>query len=237
MVIPALDEGSRIGRAVRAVRGSSGSGGDAQAEVQSPGFNAVDVEIVVVDGGSQDDTAAQATRAGAQVIHTAAGRARQLEAGWRASEGDVVVFLHADTRLEEGWRPAVAESLKDPRVVGGAFRLRFAAPGLFFRLLEASVAFRVRWLGLPYGDQGLFVRRRTLEAIGGLPDVPILEDLDLVRAMRAQGRLARLAPRAETSARRYVEAGRWRTAARHLGALLMWTLGVDRSRIARWVRR
>ncbi|MCH2186149.1 TIGR04283 family arsenosugar biosynthesis glycosyltransferase [Myxococcota bacterium] len=239
-MIPALDEGSRIERAIRAVRGSSGAGGEAQVAglPRGPRSGAVEaVEIVVVDGGSQDDTTAQATQAGAQVIRTGPGRARQLEAGWRASEGDVGLFLHADTRLEKGWGEAIADSLKDPCVVGGAFRLGFDAPGLFFRVLEAAVAFRVRWLGLPYGDQGLFVRRRTLEAIGGLPDVPIMEDLDLVWAMRKQGRLVWLKAGVETSARRYLEAGRWTTTVRHLGALLLWGLGVDRARIVRWVAR
>ena len=237
VVIPALDEGSRIERAIRAVRGSSGAGGEVQVESRPLGPYSGAVEIVVVDGGSQDDTAAQATQAGARVIRTGPGRARQLEAGWRASEGDVVLFLHADTRLEDGWAVAMAESLQDPHVVGGSFRLGFDAPGRFFRMLEAAVAFRVRWFGLPYGDQGLFVRRSTLEAIGGVPDVPLMEDLDLVWAMRKQGRLVSLAAQAETSARRYLESGRWATAVRHLGALMLWGLGVDRTRIARWVAR
>ncbi|MAJ60945.1 MAG: hypothetical protein CBC48_13685 [bacterium TMED88] len=237
VVIPALDEGSRIESTIRAVRGSSGAGGEAQVAGLSGRPNSGAVEIVVVDGGSQDDTTVQAAQAGAQVIRTGPGRARQLEVGWRASEGDVVLFLHADTRLREGWVKDVADALQDARVVGGAFRLEFDAPGLFFRMLEAAVAFRVRCLGLPYGDQGLFVRRRTLEAIGGLPDVPIMEDLDLVRAMRRQGRVVCLDAKVETSGRRYLEAGRWTTAVRHLGALLLWGLGVNRARIAGWVAR
>lgn len=233
MVIPALDEADRIEAAIRAVLvpGSSGGGAGCPAPPE------VDLEVVVVDGGSADDTRERARRAGARVIGAARGRARQIEAGWRASAGEVVVFLHADTRLGDGWRAALCESLADPRVVGGAFRLRFDDDRPALRIIEAFVAFRVWLLGLPYGDQALFVRRRILEEMGGIPQVPLMEDLDVVAAMRARGRVVALPVPAITSARRYVDQGVWRTVGRHVGALLMWRAGVDRGRIARWLGR
>jgi hypothetical protein len=90
---------------------------------------------------------------------------------------------------------------------------------------------------MPYGDQALFVRRTALSAIGGVPQVPLMEDLDLVSALRRRGRLALLPQDAVTSARRHLAAGPWRTALRHNLAALAWALGVDRARIAAWVRR
>ena len=237
MVIPALDEGSRIEKAVEAIRGPRA----AQSAVRKSGALSAsafgDVDVVVVDGGSRDGTVQKASAAGARVIETKRGRARQLEAGWRASRGEVVVFLHADTQLMGGWPGAIRAALADPSVVGGAFHLRFDARGWLFRTLERGAAWRSRWLGLPYGDQGLFVRRRTLEAIGGFRDVPVMEDLDLVWALRSQGRLVFLDLEAVTSARRYLETGPLRTAGRHLLALVLWAVGVDRVRIARWVGR
>jgi rSAM/selenodomain-associated transferase 2 len=218
VVIPALDEADWIADAVRSA--------------SAPG-----VEVLVVDGGSADATAQRAVAGGARVVRAASGRARQLAAGVEASAGDVLLFLHADTRLPPGFEAALRAALRDPATVGGAFRLRFdrRTPGL--RLVEAGARVRVALLGLPYGDQALFVRRATLEAIGGVPQVPIMEDLDLVRAMRRRGRLALLPLDAITSARRHRARGPLRTALRHAVAALAWALGVERGRIAAWVRR
>jgi len=192
----------------------------------------------VVDGGSRDETVLRAREAGARVVASAPGRARQLQAGIEASEGEVVLFLHADTKLEPGWGLAVERALRDPAVAGGAFRLRFETRAPFsLRLVEWIAGLRARWLELPYGDQALFVRRDVLAAIGGIPDTPLMEDLDLVRAVKRRGKLAALALPATTSARRHLEGGVLRTALRHAAALLFWRLGVDRARIAAWLRR
>jgi rSAM/selenodomain-associated transferase 2 len=233
VVIPVLDEAERVSGAIASVgpweRGlpalSTGLGANSGPE------------ILVVDGGSRDSSAARAGQAGARVVVTERGRARQLEAGWRASAGDVIVFLHADTRLGPGWQAALAEVMADPRVVGGAFRLRFDAPGLAFRLVEFIVWLRVWLFALPYGDQAIFVRRSVLEAMGGIPMAEVMEDLDLVRAMKRQGHVAALATRATTSSRRYLERGLWTTLFRNALALMAWRLGVDRVRIANWVGR
>lgn len=218
VVIPTLDEAEGIAEAVASAR-------------------APDVEVLVVDGGSSDDTLDRAARAGARVLSAARGRARQLEAGARAASGDTLLFLHADTRLPAGYADAVAGALRDPRVVGGAFRLRFDARTRALRWIERGAALRARLLGLPYGDQALFVRRSALEAVGGVPQVPILEDLDLVRALKRRGRLHLLPLDAVTSARRYRAGGPWRTAARHAAIALAGLCGVDRARVAAWARR
>ncbi len=216
VVIPALDEAETVEAAIASARSAD--------------------EIVVVDGGSLDRTADRARAVGAQVLTTPRGRARQLEAGWRATGAEVVLFLHADTRLPLGWADAVRAALSEPDVAGGAFRLRFEERSLALRIIEFGAHRRAARAGLPYGDQAIFARRRVLEAIGGIAQVPIAEDLDLARDLRSHGRLALLPLAIATSARRYQKHGALRTWARHTIALAAWRLGVDRERIARWVR-
>jgi len=243
VVIPAVDEEDAIEAAIASARGScvssrareaprGGSSSDPVAEV------ALDPkEVIVVDGGSRDRTAERARAAGARVLAAPRGRARQLEAGWRASGADVVLFLHADTLLPAGWSTAVQSALADPRVAGGAFALRFDRRSFALRIIEWGARLRVALLGLPYGDQALFVRRDALEAVGGVPPVPILEDVDLVRALRRRGRLAMLALPVTSSARRYQRGGVARTWWRNALALAAWRLGVDRERLAAWYAR
>jgi rSAM/selenodomain-associated transferase 2 len=190
-----------------------------------------------VDGGSRDGTVQRAGAAGGRVIQAKRGRARQLQAGVDASRGEVVLFLHADTRLPSGWGNAVCEALEDPAVSGGAFGLRFHEREISIRLVEWTARLRGAWLALPYGDQALFVRRSVLERIGGIPDVPVMEDLDLVKAIKQEGRLKLLPLDATTSARRYLEHGAVSTVARHSMALAAWRLGLDRARIVRWLDR
>jgi len=218
VVIPALNEAEGIAEAVASAR-------------------ATDVEVIVVDGGSGDATRSRAAHAGARVVEAPVGRACQLRAGARAGSGDIILFLHADSRLPSGFDAAVREAFRSSGVVAGAFRLRFDDRGPGLRIVEWGVRLRVALLGLPYGDQGLFVRRSALEAVGGVPDVAIMEDLDLVKALRERGRLALLKPSVLTSARRYRSRGVMRTVLRNWGAWAAWVLGLDRERIAAWYRR
>jgi rSAM/selenodomain-associated transferase 2 len=222
VVIPALDEAERIEAAIRGA-------------LDAPTDPAV--ELIVVDGGSSDATRQLAAAAGARVIESGRGRARQLRAGVRASAGDVLLVLHADTRLPPGWATAVRDALRDERVVGGAFRLRFDERAFVFRFIEFGAHLRSALWRLPYGDQALFMRRSALEMIGGIPEVSIMEDLDLVHRLKRCGRLALLAAPAMTSARRYRAGGPLRTMLRHWVAAAAWTLGVDRERVAHWVDR
>lgn len=218
MVIPALDEAERVAGAVESAR--------------APG-----VEVLVVDGGSADATASVAAAAGARVVASARGRALQLARGAREARGEAILFLHADTTLPTGWAPAVRAALRDPAVVGGAFRLRFDQRSAGLRAIEWGARLRALLFRLPYGDQAIFLRRSTLEAIGGVPQAPAMEDLDLVVALRRRGRLALLRLPVTTSARRYLSGGVARTMARHWLAAGAWRLGVDRARVAAWVRR
>jgi GT2 family glycosyltransferase len=147
------------------------------------------------------------------------------------------LFLHADTRLPTGWQAAVEGILADPLVSGGAFGLQFAERGGWERWIEFWVAVRVAFLRLPYGDQALFVRRDVIDRMGGMPQVAMMEDLDLVRVIRRSGRLAVLPMRVVTSSRRYRSRGPLRTILWHQLALLGWYLGWDRARLAKRMGR
>jgi rSAM/selenodomain-associated transferase 2 len=192
--------------------------------------------VVVVDGGSRDGSAGRAAAAGARIVRSASGRARQIQAGVDASACSTLLILHADTRLAPGFADAIRRALQDPEVIGGSFRFRFDGRTAALRFIEWGARLRVAVFGLPYGDQALFMRRSVLADVGGVPQVPVMEDLDLVVALRRKGRLAALSLPATTSARRYVANGVWRTMGRHWLAAAAWALGVDRQRIAAWVR-
>ena len=226
VVIPALDEADRIGPTIQSAL-------------------APEAQVLVVDGGSRDRTPEVAQEAGARVIASRPGRARQLQAGVAETRADAVLFLHADTRLPPGWAADVRGALADPAVVGGAFGFAFGpSDETLSRATRALLGFvawgarlRQRFLRLPYGDQALFARRRTLEEIGGVPQVPLMEDLDLVAALRRRGALRLLPAPVTTSPRRYVAGGVLRTMLRNWVALSAWRLGVDRARVARWYGR
>ena len=171
------------------------------------------------------------------MIESAPGRALQLATGAEAAQGaEALVFLHADTTLPAGWSARVRAALEDAGVAGGAFAFRFAERGALLRLVELGVRLRLALARLPYGDQALFVRASVLRALGGVPQAPIMEDLDLVRGMRSYGALALLPEAVTTSARRYQGRGVLRTLARNGLALAAWSLGLDRARVAAWYR-
>ncbi len=219
VVIAALNERASIESALRST--------------ERPG-----VDRVVVDGGSTDGTVEAARFLGAEtILIEPPGRAHQMDAGYRASEGAVVLFLHADSRLEPGWDAAIRRVMANPAVSGGAFRLCFDSPRRVFRVIERGARLRSRFGRLPYGDQGIFIRREVLDRQGGIPPTPLFEDLDLVRTVRRAGRLVPLPDRCWTSVRRYERNGPLRTVARHQLALAAYLLNVDRSRVARWYRR
>jgi rSAM/selenodomain-associated transferase 2 len=215
VVIPALDERGALEPALRCTRCTG-------------------VERIVVDGGSGESAEAARALGAERVISAARGRSRQMDAGLREARGEIVLFLHADTRLDAGWLEELRAAVADPRVAGGAFRLGLDAALWRCRVWELGVALRCGVLRLPYGDQALFVRRDILLAAGGIPATPIFEDLDLVALIRRHGRLALLRTRAWTSPRRYQRNGWLGQTALNLAALAAWALGLPRARVAAW---
>ncbi|MCA8883751.1 MAG: TIGR04283 family arsenosugar biosynthesis glycosyltransferase [Rhodobacteraceae bacterium] len=188
-------------------------------------------ELVVSDGGSTDDTLAIAEAAGARVIRGARGRGGQLRRGVAAAEGAWLLVLHADTQLAPDWPEAVRAHLTAHPDRAGYFWLRFRASGLAPRMVAGGANLRSRFFGLPYGDQGLLIPRALYDSAGGYPDIPLMEDAALARALK--GRLVPLAAVATTSAARYRNRGWARQTAANLWRLLRWRLGASPDQLAR----
>jgi rSAM/selenodomain-associated transferase 2 len=168
-------------------------------------------EVIIVDGRSQDQTVAVAQQLGCRVITSERGRGKQLRAGAEAATGDVILFLHADTLLDESAITAVKLCLQDPSVVGGACWKRFRDPHWLMRGSRWRCWTRLHFFRRVLGDQAIFVRKEALAAIGGFPALPLMEEFELCRRLRKIGRLALAPTTVSTSARRFHERGILRT--------------------------
>ena len=190
VIVPVLDEEARLGRRLAELAATPGLG-----------------EVLVVDGGSADSTVAIAhTFSGVRLLSAARGRARQMNAGAAAAVGDVFLFLHADVSLPRDAAAWIVRTLADPRVVAGAFRTWTVPDGAPSRLgpLLRLADIRSRVTRFPYGDQAIFVRRDAFARVGGFPDQPLMEDLELSRRLRRLGRIATVPAVVRVSGRRFV---------------------------------
>lgn len=215
IVVPTLDEEHAITETLRALR--------------EPGV----AEVIVVDGGSRDRTAALARPLADRVVTSARGRGRQLNAGARLAKGGVLLFVHADSRPPAGFASAILAAV-GRGAVGGRFDVELDGRGVGYRIVEAAINLRSRWTRLATGDQGQFVRRDVFEQLGGFPEVPLFEDLALALAMKRAGEVACLRARVRTSARRWRRGGLVRTVARMWLLRSLWALGVAPERLARF---
>jgi len=193
-------------------------------------------EVIVVDGGSTDGTPALARQGGAQLIVSTPGRGLQLNAGARVAQGDVLLFLHADTWLAPDALRQIDAALCDACVEAGAFVQRIEATGIAYRWLERGNAWRAARLGLPYGDQGIFMRRSLFDRIGGYADIAIMEDLLLMKRVRRLTRPVLLPGPLHVSARRWRRYGVIRQTARNWLLLAALHLGVRPERLAGWYK-
>ncbi|MEM1303631.1 MAG: TIGR04283 family arsenosugar biosynthesis glycosyltransferase [Planctomycetota bacterium] len=216
VVIPTLDEQACIARCVESA------------------LRLGAIEVVVADGGSVDATRGLAERAGAIVVQAPAGRGGQLNRGAEAAGGDTLLFLHADTRLPPEAADQIASAFHDPATVHGAFRQRIDAAERRYRWLEWGNALRVSRLGVPYGDQALFVRRSAFDDIGGFPDEPLMEDVVIARRLRRLCRPALLDGPLHVSARRWRRRGVVRQTLTNWTLLAAWSLGVPPKKLAAW---
>jgi len=194
-------------------------------------------EVIVVDGGSNDDTCAIARDSGAQVIDSEPGRGQQLSRGAEAASGDWLLFLHADTVLSDGWAQEVQNFTDlhndDDLAAVFAYALDDDAPQA--RRVERMVRLRCRALALPYGDQGLLISKRFYDALGGFEPMPLMEDVDIIRRI-GRRRLRYLQARAVTSAVRYHQGGYWRRPLFHLFCLALYFIGLSPKKIAKLYR-
>ncbi|MBT8458931.1 MAG: glycosyltransferase [Boseongicola sp.] len=174
-------------------------------------------ELIVSDGGSDDATLEVARALGAEIAEGPAGRGGQIRRGVSAARGRWVLILHADTHLGPHWVEAVVRHMAERTDAAGYFQLAFRASGTAAKLVAFGANMRSRLFGLPYGDQGLLVPKTALDSVGGVPDVPLMEDVVLARALR--GRIFMMDAEAQTSAARYLAEGWARRVARNL-----WTL-------------
>lgn len=176
-------------------------------------------QVIVVDGGSKDGTAQEVNQGLVDVfLETARGRARQMNHGASAADGDLMLFLHADTRLPDQAMDLLDKAMREPRRCWGRFDIRLSGSATAFRVIESAMNLRSHLTGVVTGDQGLFVRRQTFRDIGGFPDIPLMEDVAISKLLRATSWPVRIKVAATTSSRRWEEHGVLST------MLLMWSL-------------
>lgn len=190
-------------------------------------------EIIVSDGGSRDRTVEIAKQAGVRVISTAKGRASQMNLAAAMATGEFLLFLHADTMPPPVYPQVVTRALQSPATSAGAFRFELAGDLRCAPLIEALVNLRCRLLGTPYGDQGLFMRRRIFHHVGRYPEWPVMEDLHIVRRLNGLGPVRTAPQAARTSTRRWEKGGTIRTFLRHQLMLVAYRLGIPARHIAR----
>jgi rSAM/selenodomain-associated transferase 2 len=200
VIIPTLDEVTAVARTVVGVREAGAC------------------EIVVVDGGSCDGTLETVSSFADIVLSAARGRASQMNAGACAATGEVLLFLHADTVLPRNFPELLQYAFQDPTVLGGRFDVRLDACGWSFRMIETLMNVRSRLTRIATGDQAIFIRRNAFAALGGFPELELMEDIEFSRRLKQMGKIACLRAQVVTSARRWQRDGVFRT----IG--LMWLL-------------
>jgi len=217
VIIPALNEEERIGRNLERLKKEN-------------------VEIIVADGGSSDGTVQICRKAGVKVVYSGPGRAVQMNSGALEATGEILLFLHADTLLPEGFTGLIRGIIAGGRVAGAfSFGTDLKTPSMNF--LERAANFRARHMGIVFGDQAIFTRADIFRKIGGFPALPVMEDMELVLELKRHGRFVILPQRAITSARKWQANGVWRTAFMNQVVTYLYLFGISPERLSKWYRR
>lgn len=196
-----------------------------------------EIEVIVVDGSLSGETINAITEKSVKRLISDKGRSRQMNKGASDAAGEVLLFLHADTLLPEGALEKVSSATGEEDVVGGAFDLAIESRRPIFRLIEKAATFRSRITGIPYGDQAIFIRKDFFDSIGGFRDIPLMEDVDLMRRIRKTGRRIHIIPdRVRTSPRRWEKEGVLRCTLRNWIIITLYLLGVPPEKLARFYR-
>ncbi|MBU7584509.1 MAG: TIGR04283 family arsenosugar biosynthesis glycosyltransferase [Nostoc sp. TH1S01] len=219
IIIPTLNEAGNIKGAIASTQSST------------------NIEVIVVDGGSSDDTIKIAQSSGAKVISSSPSRAVQMNAGAAVASGEILLFLHADTRLPIEFDAMIRTVLEQPGIVAGAFDLQIDASALGLRFVELGVKWRSRFLQMPYGDQAIFLTQEVFQQIGGFPELPIMEDFELIQRLKSQGRIVIISTPVVTSARRWLQKGVVKTTLLNQIIIIAYLFGGSPTRIRSWYRR
>jgi rSAM/selenodomain-associated transferase 2 len=192
------------------------------------------LEILVVDGGSTDQTLDRIRQKGLTPLISKPGRGTQQSRGAEAAAGSTLLFLHCDTRLPPDFSAIVTDTLQRRDVAAGAFQFTLNGQGWGYRLIERGANFRSRCLGMPYGDQALFMKKEMYLAAGGFAEQPVMEDVELVCSLKKLGRIVTVREPAVTSARRWQQQGLVKTTLINQLMMAGRTMGISPQRLARW---
>lgn len=191
-------------------------------------------ELLVSDGGSSDDTCRIAERLGHRALVSSPGRALQMNAGANEATGDILLFLHADNRIEPESYQKILECMENPKWIGGAFTLCIESGKWSLKLITLLANIRSKYFGLAYGDQGFFVRKKIFHEMNGFSPIPICEDLDFYRRLKKKGSVILLKEKAHTSPRRWIKEGILFTTARNIVIAVLFGLGFPPRILSKW---
>ncbi|GBF80122.1 TIGR04283 family arsenosugar biosynthesis glycosyltransferase [Aphanothece sacrum] len=196
------------------------------------------VEIIIVDGGSQDKTVELAENLGFKVlISSQMGRAYQMNKGASIARGEILLFLHIDTHLPPQYQSIIQEILSDTKTIAGAFELEIDRPNFSLCLVEILVNWRSRFFSFPYGDQGIFIKSSIFQEFGGFSNLPIMEDFELIQRLKKRGKITIAKAKVITSNRRWQKLGVWKTTLINQLIIIGYYLGVSPTQLAAWYKQ
>lgn len=223
IIIPVLNEAAQINSIIEHLRKQ---------------INETSSEIIVVDGDPQGSTVKTIQDKNITVFTTDKGRGRQMNTGAAAAQGEILIFLHADTILPDNALEKINRVLQDRDYVGGAFDLKIDSDRLFLKYISVRASLRSRWNRIPYGDQAIFIRKKYFDQIGGYKEIPLMEDVDLMRRIKKDGKKINILPdRVTTSARRWESDGVFYTTLRNQVLIRLFYLGISPHRLAKYYWR
>ncbi|MCP4295683.1 MAG: glycosyltransferase family 2 protein [Proteobacteria bacterium] len=217
VIVPTYNEAENIEKTIKSVLGNP------------------NIEIIVVDGGSNDNTLSIVRNfQSVKIINSNPGRACQQNFAAKQARGEILLFLHADSILPPNFTNSIIKTLATKGVVAGSFRFKSDHNSFGMRCLEGLINLRVGWFGMPYGDQGIFLKRKLFSTLGGFPEIPIMEDYELLKSLRSLGTIAQAQEAVTTSARRWQKLGILRTTWINQKIILAYHMGVPLETLKRW---